>query len=96
MCLRAEHVRDLRGTGSAPARAAWWSWCCRWDAALPGRRARAEMAAALRVVDYVVADENDDLDALAGALGPADWCAWKRPTRAASCTDRACPSPATA
>ena len=68
----AAHVCELEGIRQRTGAAALLAVVLPWDAAFLSQRARAEMAAALRVIDYVVAIENDDLAALAGALGPAD------------------------
>jgi len=43
-----------------------------WEEAYMSQRARAEMAAALRVIDYVVAADMGDAAALVAALGPAE------------------------
>lgn len=65
--LRAAHTREL----AALARPLLAVVLPRTDELLP-QRARAEMTAALRVIDYVVTAENKDLDALVEALAPRE------------------------
>jgi len=65
--LRAAHVRDL-ATLPRPVLAVVLPLA---DELLP-QPARAEMAAALRVIDYVVIAGNQDLDALIEALLPRE------------------------
>ena len=69
--LRAAHVRDLQeARGLDPGRRLL-------VVVLPGaetlldQRARAELVAALRVVDYVVTAEDRDLDRLIAAIPPS-------------------------
>ena len=69
--LQTEHVRDLRqARGMTPGQPLL-------VVVLPGKatlleqRARAELVAALRVVDYVVAADERDLDRLIAALAPS-------------------------
>jgi bifunctional ADP-heptose synthase (sugar kinase/adenylyltransferase) len=69
--LRAEHVRDLqRARAVAPNRPLL-------AIVLPGpeplldQRARAELVAALRVVDYVVTADDRDLDHIIAAFPPS-------------------------
>jgi bifunctional ADP-heptose synthase (sugar kinase/adenylyltransferase) len=70
--LRAEHVRELEEirerTGAKTLLAAVLPWA---DAVL-GQRARAEMVAALRMIDYVVAIDPSEFEALVSALAPAE------------------------
>jgi bifunctional ADP-heptose synthase (sugar kinase/adenylyltransferase) len=69
--LRAEHARELesvrRGTGAATLIVAVLP--------LPGellnQRARAELVAAMRMVDYVVTADGAGLDPLIAALAPS-------------------------
>jgi bifunctional ADP-heptose synthase (sugar kinase/adenylyltransferase) len=69
--LRAEHARELesirRRTGAATLMVAVLP--------LPGellnQRARAELVAAMRMVDYVVTADGADLDPLIAALAPS-------------------------
>ena len=70
--LRAAHVREFEAIRQRTGAGALLAVVLPWDEAFLSQRARAEMAAALRVIDYVVALDNGDLDALVGALGPAD------------------------
>jgi hypothetical protein len=65
--LRAAHVRDLTGLG-APLLAA----VLPCDGELFPQSARAEMVAALRVIDYVVITNEKDLDALIECLAPRE------------------------
>jgi glycerol-3-phosphate cytidylyltransferase-like family protein len=71
--LRAEHARALeevrRRTGAGALLAAVMPWA----EAYQSQRARAEMAAALRAVDYVIAVEAEpDVAALREVLGPVE------------------------
>ena len=63
--LRAAHARDLEAL-PRPLLAVVLPLA---EELLP-QRARAEMAAALRVIDYVVIAKESDLDALVGCLAP--------------------------
>ena len=65
--LRASHIRSLRELRAGPLAIA-----VRPDpsAVLP-LRARAELVAALRMVDYVVTADDSELDTLVRALRPA-------------------------
>jgi bifunctional ADP-heptose synthase (sugar kinase/adenylyltransferase) len=65
--LRAAHIRDL-ATLPRPVLAVVLPLA---GELLP-QRARAEMTAALRVIDYVVIADNKDLDALVEALAPRE------------------------
>jgi glycerol-3-phosphate cytidylyltransferase-like family protein len=75
--LRAEHARELeavrRRTGARTLVAA----VLPWSDAYMSQCARAEMAAALRVVDYVVALEPDELAMLVNALDPSEVVRWE-------------------
>jgi glycerol-3-phosphate cytidylyltransferase-like family protein len=64
--LRASHLRDLNRIGAQLLLAAVLP---NPDAILP-LRARVELAAALRMVDYVVTGEDRDLNILVSALQP--------------------------
>lgn len=74
--LRAAHVCDLEAVRCRTAAGAMLAIVLPWDQAVLGQRARAEMAAALRVLDYVVIpDENDaagGVSALLAALHPIE------------------------
>ena len=65
--LRAEHIRELRAIRDGGALLV---------VVLPlageilGQRSRAELVAGLRMVDYVVAADHGDVDALIDALKP--------------------------
>jgi len=66
--LRAEHARQLQALkGQSRLLLA----VLPLENALLDQRARAELAAALRVVDYVVPATREDLDALIQSLRPA-------------------------
>jgi len=65
--LRAAHVRHLSAL-SRPLLAV----VLPLSGELLPQRARAEMAASLRVIDYVVIVENKDLDALIEGLAPRE------------------------
>ena len=66
--LRAAHIQEL----TALARPLLAVVLPRTNELLP-QRARAEMTAALRVIDYVVTADNRDLDALVEALAPREF-----------------------
>ncbi len=66
--LRAEHARELAGIKEGPGRLL--VFVLPLDEGLLSQGARAELAAALRVVDYVVAAENRDLEPLVDCLQP--------------------------
>jgi bifunctional ADP-heptose synthase (sugar kinase/adenylyltransferase) len=69
--LRAEHVRDLqRARDSAPDRSLL-AIVLPGAAPLLDQRARAELVAALRVVDYVVIADDRDLDHIVAAFPPS-------------------------
>jgi bifunctional ADP-heptose synthase (sugar kinase/adenylyltransferase) len=74
--LRAAHVCELEAVRSRTAAGALLAIVLPWDQAVLSQRARAEMAAALRVLDYVVIpDENHaegDVSALLAALHPIE------------------------
>ena len=69
--LRAVHERELdaiRRRTAGPLLAV----VLPWEEAYLSQRARAEMVAALRVVDYVIAPDVGDAAALVAALGPCE------------------------
>jgi glycerol-3-phosphate cytidylyltransferase-like family protein len=70
--LRVEAVRDLAAfrldTGARTLVVVIWQH----DGELVPVRARAEMAAALRVVDYVLLAEDEDMESLAASLHPIE------------------------
>ena len=69
--LRAAHVRDLdEACALAPGRPLLVA-VLSGVATLLDQRARAELVAALRVVDYVVTAEDRDLDRLIAAIPPS-------------------------
>jgi glycerol-3-phosphate cytidylyltransferase-like family protein len=71
--LRAEHARELDEIRRRTAAETLVVAVVPWAAAYQSQRERAEMAAALRVVDYVVPIEKDaDLAALHDALHPIE------------------------
>ena len=71
--LRAEHVRELSEIHSrSGAQTVVVAVVARAGALLP-QRARAELVAALRVVDYVFIANPEDLDGLNHSLQPAEW-----------------------
>jgi bifunctional ADP-heptose synthase (sugar kinase/adenylyltransferase) len=69
---RAAHVRELEAIRQRRGAGTLMAVVLPWEDAFLSQRARAEMAAALRVIDYVVAIDNGDLEALVGALGPTE------------------------
>lgn len=74
--LRAAHVCELEAVLRRTAAGALVAIVMPWNEAVLSQRARAEMAAALRVLDYVVTpDETDaegDLRSLVAALSPLE------------------------
>jgi len=66
--LRAEHVRELRELKET--RALLLVVILPLEGELLGQRPRAELVAALRMVDYVVAAEHGEAEALLDALKP--------------------------
>jgi bifunctional ADP-heptose synthase (sugar kinase/adenylyltransferase) len=70
--LRAVHLRELEAVRQRTGAGALLAVVLPWDEACLSQRARAEMAAALRVIDYVVFIDHGDVEALVGALGPAE------------------------
>jgi bifunctional ADP-heptose synthase (sugar kinase/adenylyltransferase) len=69
---RAAHVRDLEAIRKHTRAGTLLAVVLPWDEAFLSQRARAEMAAALRVIDYVVAIDNGEFEALLSALHPED------------------------
>ena len=69
--LRAEHARALDEIRRRTAARTLLVAVLPADCELLPQRARAEMVAALRVVDYVVAAAARDLDGFLGSLQPA-------------------------
>ena len=65
--LRAEHVRELAAIRLRPLLIA----ILPLENELLPQCARAELVAALRMVDYVVPADSDELDTLIGALQPS-------------------------
>ena len=70
--LRAEHTRELRGIRARHAGSRLVVAVLPLAGALLEQRARAELAAALRMVDYVVIADPGDVDALVECLKPAE------------------------
>ena len=68
--LRAGLIRDLDEARGHYAAGALMAVVLPGGEAVLGQAARAEMAAALRVIDYVVAADHAGLDGLAAALRP--------------------------
>jgi bifunctional ADP-heptose synthase (sugar kinase/adenylyltransferase) len=75
--LRAEHARDLAALRSRTGARTLVAAVLPWPDAYMSQRARAEMAAALRMVDYVVALEPDELATLVDALRPCEVVRWE-------------------
>jgi len=67
--LRAAEVRDLSEARARTAAASLLALVLP-DDALMAQRARVEMVAALRVIDYVVAANHAEIDRIAAALQP--------------------------
>ncbi|SPE30218.1 conserved hypothetical protein [Candidatus Sulfopaludibacter sp. SbA6] len=70
--LRAEHARDLRHARDAAGAATLLAIVLPSPTALLPQRARAELVAALRAVDYVAAADADDVEGLVASLQPAN------------------------
>jgi bifunctional ADP-heptose synthase (sugar kinase/adenylyltransferase) len=70
--LRAAHVRELEEVRQRTGAGTLMALVLPWEEACLSQQARAEMAAALRVIDYVVAIDSGDLETLVSALAPAD------------------------
>ena len=71
--LRADHVRDLRQAREEAAERPLLAVVLPGDDALLDARARSEMLAALRVVDYVVPAGEGGLEHLQVALSSSRW-----------------------
>lgn len=69
--LRTDHARDLAGVRSRAAAATLMAVVLPDAQAVLSQRARTELVAALRVIDYVVAANHAELDRIAAALAPA-------------------------
>jgi len=70
--LRVEMVRELAGARRRTGARSLLVVVRQLPGELAPLEARAELAAALRVVDYVFVAENGDLTSLAGALQPIE------------------------
>jgi bifunctional ADP-heptose synthase (sugar kinase/adenylyltransferase) len=68
--LCAEHARELQDARNRAAGGALLVAVLPSAAGVLGQRARAEMVAALRMVDYVVTADYEDLDRIIHALSP--------------------------
>jgi glycerol-3-phosphate cytidylyltransferase-like family protein len=69
--LRTTHVCDLAEVRRRASAGALMAVVLPDSAAVLNQRARAELVAALRVIDYVLAAQDADLDRVAAALHPA-------------------------
>ena len=69
--LRAEHVRDLQRARALAPNLPLLAIVLPDTAPLLDQRARAELVAALRVVDYVVTADDRDLDRIIAAFPPS-------------------------
>ena len=67
--VRAAHACEIESLREHMSGKALIAAVLPWDEAFLSQRARAEMAAALRVVDYVVTIETNDVPELVKALG---------------------------
>jgi glycerol-3-phosphate cytidylyltransferase-like family protein len=70
--LRAEHARDLAAARERSGAQSVLVVVQPFAAEIVAQAARAEMVAALRVVDYVLPAENDDWESVAAALQPEE------------------------
>lgn len=68
--LRAAHARELEDARRRTAAGTLIAFVLPFDAEILPLRARAEMAAALRVIDYVVTGDERDLATLADSIHP--------------------------
>jgi glycerol-3-phosphate cytidylyltransferase-like family protein len=75
--LCAEHARELDSVRQRIGGRTLVAAVLQWSEAYMTRSARAEMTAALRMVDYVVALEPDELATLVSALGPTEVVRWE-------------------
>jgi bifunctional ADP-heptose synthase (sugar kinase/adenylyltransferase) len=69
--LRAEHVRDLQHARALAPNRPLLAIVLPGTEPLLDQRARAELVAALRVVDYVVTADERDLDRIIAAFPPS-------------------------
>jgi glycerol-3-phosphate cytidylyltransferase-like family protein len=69
--LRAAHACEIEALRERTRAKVLIAAVLPWNEAFLPQRARAEMAAALRMVDYVVAIEADDVPELVHVLGPS-------------------------
>ena len=80
----AAHAREFEQVRNRIGRLPRSSWSSsRSQGEILSARARAEMVAALRMVDYVVIADDTDLESLIASLAPSERYASKWPTRAA-------------
>jgi len=70
--LRAEHARDLLQARERTGAGSLLVVVLPLASEIVPQAARAEMVAALRMVDYVLPAESDDWESLAGALQPVE------------------------
>lgn len=70
--LHAAHACEIETLRERIDRKALIAVVLPWDDAFLSQRARAEMAAALRVIDYVVTIEANGVPELVNALGPSE------------------------
>jgi glycerol-3-phosphate cytidylyltransferase-like family protein len=70
--LRAAHARDLRALRERTGAGTLLAVVLPVESEILPRRARAEMAAALRVIDYVVIADHAELDRLVACLKPLE------------------------
>ena len=70
--LRAEHVRSLDEIRRRTSAATLLAVVLPLDHSVLALAARAELVAALRMVDYVLLGDCEDLDRLVSLLGPAE------------------------
>ena len=75
--LRAEHARELQGVRERTSDRRLAVVVLQNAGELMEARARAEIVAALRVVDYVLIAKEDELDRLLACLRPAETVRWE-------------------
>ncbi|HEY1336693.1 MAG TPA: hypothetical protein VGF59_04250 [Bryobacteraceae bacterium] len=71
--LRVEHARELVSVRNRTAARTLVAVVLPFSGELLNLRARAELAAALRMVDYVVTANDGDLDRLVASLQPSEF-----------------------
>ena len=82
--LTADLIRELRAIRAREPEAPLAAVVLPGGDSLLQQRARAELMAAVAVIDYVMIAETEDLEALLASMGSARRSAWRRPTPCAT------------